>query len=147
MNCASGPPLVKNVPAVPSGPTKLKTPAALLLAAAWNRRVVLAGAVPFHDSVVQLGVKPTAGLASFAEETKSPDAAKPAFMELLKIRSLLLFCPIGFEQAEVVHVTRRPPGITSPELESHAWFPVVRFETSRITRPYCVPAFSVGGEL
>ena len=55
-------------PAVPSGPTKLKGPAGLLLAAAWNLTVVLAGTVAVHDIVVQCVDKPAAGFASFAEE-------------------------------------------------------------------------------
>jgi hypothetical protein len=66
---------LKKVPAVASGPTKLNTPLILLLAAAWNLRVVLAGTVAFHDSVLQVGVAPGAGLASFAEEMRLPDAA------------------------------------------------------------------------
>jgi hypothetical protein len=107
--------LVKKVPAVPSGPTKLKTPAALLLAAAWNRRVVLAGAVPFHDSVVQLGVKPTAGLASFAPETSSPDAAKPAFMYVLKPMSVEGF-PTAQDAPLLPEVERRPPAYGLPLL-------------------------------
>jgi len=37
--------VVKNVPAVPSGPTKLNGPVALLLAATWNLTAVPAGVV------------------------------------------------------------------------------------------------------
>ena len=71
---------MKNVAAVPSGPTKLKGPIAELLAATWNRSVVLAGVAAFQESVVQIGVKPTGGLLSLRDETKLPDAAKPVFM-------------------------------------------------------------------
>ena len=72
--------VVKKVAAVLSGPTKLKGPLTLLLPAAWNLRVVLAGTVAFHDSVVQLAVNPVAGLASFSAEIRLPDAAKPVCM-------------------------------------------------------------------
>jgi len=72
--------LLKKVPA-PPGPTKLKGPFTLLLAAAWNCRFDPDGRAAFvQDSVVHVGVKPGAGLASFTEETKSPDAAKPLLM-------------------------------------------------------------------
>ena len=72
--------MLKKVPA-PPGPTKLKGPFTLLLAAAWNCRFAPDGRAAFvQDRVVQLAAKPAAGLASFAEETKSPDAAKPVSM-------------------------------------------------------------------
>ena len=45
--------VVKKVAAVPSGPIKLNGPAGLLLPAIWNRSVVFAGTVAFHDSVFQ----------------------------------------------------------------------------------------------
>jgi hypothetical protein len=106
LNWASDVPLVvKNVPAVPSGPTKLKGPPALLLAAAWNLKFVLAGTVAFHASVVQLGVLPTAGLASFSPETRSPDTAKPESMYVLKPTSVV--CPVQVAPL-LVDVTRRP---------------------------------------
>ena len=65
---------------VPSGPTKLNGPDELLLPAAWNFSVVLAGVVPVHDKVVQFGVAPIAGLLSLTEEVKSPEAVKPVDM-------------------------------------------------------------------
>ena len=53
LNCDSDAPLVvKNVPAVPSGPTKVNGPAALLLAATWNLTVVFAGVDAVHERVV-----------------------------------------------------------------------------------------------
>ena len=69
--------VVKNVAGVPSGPTKLNGPKTELLAAAWNRSVVLAGVVAVQESVDQIVVNPTGGLLSLIEETRSPDAAKP----------------------------------------------------------------------
>ena len=60
LNCASDAPLVKNVPAVPFGPTKVNGPLALLLAAAWNCSVVPEGTSAFHEIVLQFGVRPAA---------------------------------------------------------------------------------------
>ena len=102
LNCASDAPLVKYVAAVPSGPTKLKGPAALLLAATCNLSVVLAGTVAFQEIVPHVGVMPDAGLASLADEINVPDAAKPVFMYVLKWRSLFAFCPAGVEQDDVL---------------------------------------------
>ena len=48
--------VVKKVAEVPSGPTKLNGPPELVLAAAWNFRVVFVGVAPVHDRVVQFGV-------------------------------------------------------------------------------------------
>ena len=57
MNWLSEEPLVvKNVAAVPSGPTKLNGPVGELLAATWNWSVVFAGTVAVQESVVQIGV-------------------------------------------------------------------------------------------
>jgi hypothetical protein len=128
--------LAKKVFAVPSGPTKVKTPAGLPLAAAWSRSVVPAGTVPFQEIVVQFGVAPAAGFASFTEETKSPESAKPLWTYSRKIRSLSELFPIGLEQEDVVQLTRRPPAMTLPALESQAWLPLARLETRRMTRPY-----------
>ena len=80
MNCASDPPLLKNVAEVPSGPTKLNGPAALLLAAAWNFSVVLAGVDAVQEMVVQFGVVPGAGFESFVDETRVPDGENPVCM-------------------------------------------------------------------
>jgi hypothetical protein len=71
---------VKKVPAVPSGPTKVNGPSLLLLAATWNLTSVPAGVVAANDSVVHVGVLPPTGFASFSEETKVPDEAKPGLM-------------------------------------------------------------------
>ena len=60
---------VKKVPAVPSGPTKLNGPALVLLPAIWNLTLVPAGCVAVNDSVVQVGLPPAAGFASFSDET------------------------------------------------------------------------------
>ena len=72
--------MVKKVLAVPSGPTKLNGPEALLLPAAWNFTVVFAGVLAVHDSVVQLGVELTAGLLSLTEEIRSPEVLNPVDM-------------------------------------------------------------------
>jgi len=80
LNWERDPPLVKNVPLVPSGPTKLKGPEALLLAAAWSWTFVLAGVVAVQEIVVQSGVEPAAGLASFTEEMRLPEGRKPVVM-------------------------------------------------------------------
>jgi hypothetical protein len=72
--------VVKYVALVVSGPTKLNGPFESLLPAAWNITVVPLGVLAVHDSVVQFGVLPTVGFASFSEETKLPDEAKPVFM-------------------------------------------------------------------
>ena len=69
--------MVKNVAAVPSGPTKLKGPEAELLAATWNWSVVLAGVEAVQESVVQSVVKPAAGLLSLSDETWLPESVKP----------------------------------------------------------------------
>src|SRR6185369_11485571 len=82
--------VVKKVAAVPSGPIKLNTPAGSLLPAIWNLSVVFAGTVAFYDSEVQRANSPGGGLASFAPETRFPDAAKPLFMRTLKPMSLLV---------------------------------------------------------
>jgi hypothetical protein len=71
---------VKNVPAVPFGPTKSNGPYGLLLAATWNLTAVFAGVVAVNENVVQVGVAPPAGFASFSEETNVPDEAKPGLM-------------------------------------------------------------------
>src|SRR5258706_13580899 len=61
--------VVKNVAAVPSGPTKLNGPAAALLPATWNWSAVPAGVVAFQDNVCQAGANPGAGLLSMSAET------------------------------------------------------------------------------
>ncbi len=63
---------MKNVAAVPSGPTKEKGPAALLLPAAWNRTVVDAGVVAVHESVVQDVLAPATGALSLTVDTRFP---------------------------------------------------------------------------
>jgi len=72
--------VVKKVPAVPSGPTKLNGPEALLLAPTWNLTAVPVGVVAVYESVVQFGVRPAAGFASFSDETNVPEEAKPGLM-------------------------------------------------------------------
>ncbi len=91
--------VVKNVAAVPSGPTKLKGPLTELEPAAWKRSVVFAGVVPFQERVDQIGVRPAAGLLSFGEETRLPLAAKPVCMYVLNPASVV--CP---EVSGAVHV-------------------------------------------
>lgn len=147
LNCESDAPLVvKNVDAVPSGPTKLNGPATLLLPATWNFTLVFAGVVAVHESVFQFGAAPSAGLVSFTVEISVPDVWKIAlFMYAAKTRSLFEFVPVGFAHDAAVQVTRRPPAMMSPLVEIHACVPVVRFETSFTTNPYCVLAMSVGG--
>ena len=81
LNWLSDAPLVvKNVAAVPSGPTKLKGPEAELLAATWKRSVVLAGVEAVQESVDQSAVNPVGGLASLSAETRVPEAGNPVFM-------------------------------------------------------------------
>ena len=65
--------MVKKVALVPSGPTKLKGPEELLLAAAWNLTVVFAGVDAVHDSVVQVVVAPATTLLSLSEDARFPD--------------------------------------------------------------------------
>src|SRR5919112_4753062 len=55
--------------------------------------------------------------------------------------------PVEFEQAEVEHVCRLPPATPSPSLTRIACVPVVRVVTDLTTKPYTVPAVSVGGVL
>src|SRR3954464_13595871 len=94
---------------------KVNGPAALLLPAAWNFTVVFAGVVPVQESVVHCVAAPAAGLLSFTVETSEPDVLNVAlFMYAAKMRSLLEFEPVGFEQDALVHNTRRPPAMTSP---------------------------------
>ena len=68
---------MKKVAAVPPGPTKLKGPNWLLLAATWNFKVVLAGTVAFQLRVPHVDVPATAGLESFVLDVKSPEVAYP----------------------------------------------------------------------
>lgn len=67
---------VKNVPSVPSGPTKLNGPDAEFEPATWNRKLVSVGSDPFHDSVNHSGIAPVAGLLSFSDETRFPELTK-----------------------------------------------------------------------
>jgi hypothetical protein len=76
---SDAPLIVKKVPAVPSGPTKLNSPNALLLPAAWNLSVVFAGILAVHDSVVHVAENPVGGFASLIEEIREPEDTKPAF--------------------------------------------------------------------
>ena len=78
---------VKKVADVPSGPTKENGPAALLLAATWNLTAVPVGVVAAYVSVVQVGVRPAAGFASFSDEVNVPEGAKPGLMYVTKLRS------------------------------------------------------------
>src|ERR1041384_8650604 len=69
LNWAMEAPLVvKNVAAVPSGPTKLNGPFTLFEPATWNFTEVLAGVVAVQESVVQVGELPTDGLPSLIDE-------------------------------------------------------------------------------
>ena len=80
LNCARVAPLVvKNVAAVESGPTNVKGPVALLLAAIWNLRLVFAGLTVVQDNDGQVGVYPAAGLLSLSEDVRLPDV-KPTCM-------------------------------------------------------------------
>jgi hypothetical protein len=91
---------------------KLKTPAGLLLAAAWKVRVVPDGSAAFvHESVPHVGLAPGAGFASFVDETKLPEVAKPVFIVTLKTRS---FEEVLLAAVQVLplllDVARLPPG-------------------------------------
>ena len=46
-----------------------------------------AGVVAAYVSVVQFGVRPAAGFASFSDETNVPEGGKPWFIHTLKPRS------------------------------------------------------------
>src|SRR5690348_7556769 len=88
LNCASEAPLVvKNVAAVPSGPTKLNGPLTLLLPATWNCKLVPAGMSAFHDNVVQVVLPPAYGLPSKIPDVRVPDGGNPVFTNALKPRS------------------------------------------------------------
>jgi hypothetical protein len=63
--------VVQNVLVDPPGPTKVKGPAGLLLAAAWNCTVVFAGVDAVKERF-QRAVLPEVGLASFNRETNVP---------------------------------------------------------------------------
>ena len=92
----------------------MNTPAASLLAAAWNWRAVPGGRAAFvQDSVVQFGVNPPAGLASFAEETKSPAAAKPVSIVVWNCREVAgLITP----QLAVLHEAALPSAYGFPDV-------------------------------
>jgi len=103
--------VVKEVEAVPSGPTKLKGPLGLLLPATWKLTAVFAGVVAFHDKDVQLVTNSGAGFPSFTEDTRLPDDEKPVFIYVLKPASV-----VEPEVRRAVHVpplsvevTRWPP--------------------------------------
>src|SRR6185295_7261897 len=81
--------VVKNVPAVVSGPTKLNGPVAELLAATWNWTVVLVGVTAVQERVVQSARYPTCGLASFSDDTWLPEV-KPVSMYALKPKSVVI---------------------------------------------------------
>lgn len=85
-----------------------------MLAATWNWRAVFAGVEAVHDRVVQFGVSPMAGFASFSEETKSPDKAKPVSMCVLKPASVWTPPVSGVDQTVplVAPETRAPPVYT-----------------------------------
>src|SRR5215510_6416657 len=72
--------VLKNVAAVPSGPTKLNGPFTLFEPASWNLSAVFTGVTPFQENVCQIGVLPGAGLLSFGDEMRLPDAEKPLCM-------------------------------------------------------------------
>ena len=69
---SEAPLVVKNVDAVPSGPTKLKGPEALMLPATWNFTVVLAGVVAFHAIDVHVAEAPETAPLSFVDEMRLP---------------------------------------------------------------------------
>ena len=70
------PDVVKNVAAVPLGPTNVNGPPALLLPATWNCRDVPDGKEALvQDKVVQFAMVPATGLASFTAETRFPALA------------------------------------------------------------------------
>src|ERR1051326_3432204 len=82
--------VVKNVPAVPSGPIKVNGPFGLFEPATWYCRLVFAGVEPFHDRVDQIGVSPPSGLLSFVPETRLPFGAEPTCWWVGKLWSRLL---------------------------------------------------------
>ena len=73
-NCESDAPLVvKNVEAVPSGPTKENGPVEELLAATWNLTDVDAGCTDVNESVLHDVVAPLTGALSLTLETRLPE--------------------------------------------------------------------------
>src|SRR5436190_329779 len=103
--------MVKNVPAVPSGPTKLNGPVDELLAAIWNFTEVFAGMVAFQLKLPQIGVMPPDGLASLSDETRLPAETNRA-MKTRNPASVVCVAVRGFDQTVplVAPVTRVPPG-------------------------------------
>src|SRR5215218_2615640 len=53
--------------------------------------------------------------------------------------------PVALAHAEVLHVCRLPFASPSPLLTRTACVPVVLAAANLTTKPYCVPAVSVGG--
>ena len=79
---------MKNVAAVPSGPTKLNGPYWLLLAATWNLTAVPAGVVAVNESVVHVGgARRRRGSRPSATRRTCRDEAKPGLMYVTKLRS------------------------------------------------------------
>src|SRR3954451_16175548 len=60
------------------------------------------------------------------------------------MKTTSLLWPVAFEHDAVEHTCRLPPVRPSPSLVSTACVPV-RVDASFRTKPYCVPAVSVGG--
>ena len=132
---------VKKVADVPSGPTKENGPAALLLAATWNLTAVPVGVVAAYVSVVQVGVRPAAGFASFSDEVNVPEDGKPWLIHTLKPRSR----PPTVVSA--VHVDPLSPEVTRwpfaygfeltvpvpAQLQTYAYVPAEGLETGRKT--------------
>src|SRR5215471_5920686 len=102
--------VVKNVAAVPSGPTKLNGPYWLLLAATWNFTDVFAGVVAVKLSVDHCGVLPASGLLSFSDEVNVADGAKPLDMYVLNTMSRAVPALVGMIQRAPLFVdaTRSP---------------------------------------
>lgn len=102
---------MKNVAAVPSGPTKLQGPVGELLAAIWNLTEVFAGVVAFHEKLPQMGLMPPDGSASFTEETRVPavtyspiQTRKPVSVVCVAVKGLDHEVPLDAPD------TRVPPG-------------------------------------
>ena len=90
MNWLSDAPLVvKTELPVPSGPTKLNGPDALLLPAAWNPTDVVFGPDAVHDNVPHAGVLPATGFESFTDDVKLPVATSVVDMKARKPRSFV----------------------------------------------------------
>jgi hypothetical protein len=114
-----------------------------LLAAAWNFTSVFAGVVAVHDRVDQVVECPTAGFASFSEETSVPEGVYPVTMYVLKLKSLVESA-VQFEPLSV-EKTRCPLAYEPGDERIQKYPPAEGVDTGRTISAYCTAALSVAG--